>query len=220
MAGRVAAILGPVSVELTPREIAKGRRYLRSADPVMAELIARVGPCKLEPKGRPYRYLMRAVLHQQLAVAAAAKIEGRVRALGRGQIPAAARIPSISDQAFREAGLSRQKIAAFRSIAEAFESGLVRPAALPRMSNEEVLACVTQIRGVGEWTGHMLLLASLGRRDILPVGDYGIQKAAENVYGLKTLPKRKELEALAEPWRPYASIASWYLWRSHDLPGA
>jgi DNA-3-methyladenine glycosylase II len=205
-----------VAIELTASEIEKGRRRLRRSEPVMGDLVRRVGRCTIAPGGRPYRYLMRSVLYQQLATAAAAKIEQRVRALGKGQIPAAKRIPNISDAAFREAGLSRQKIVAFRSIADAFASGRVRPDALPRMSNEEVQACVTEIHGVGEWTAHMLLMFSLGRRDILPVGDYGVQKAAQNLYKLKELPKKKQLLELAEPWRPYASLASWYLWRSHD----
>lgn len=182
----------------------------------MARLVRKVGPCKLEPKGKPYRYLMRSVLYQQLSVASAGKIEERVRAHGRGQIPAAHRILKMSDAQFRKAGLSRQKIAAFRSIATAFEEGKVRPKALERMDTQEVMDNVTQIHGVGEWTAHMLLMFALGRADILPVGDYGLLKAVQNLYSLDELPKKQQFQEIAVPWRPYASVASWYLWRSFE----
>ena len=170
----------------------------------------------MEAKGKPYRYLMRSVLYQQLSVASAAKIEERVKALGPGQIPAPKKILGISDVQFRKAGLSRQKIAAFRSIATAFEGKLVLPRALGKMTTNEVIENVTQIRGVGDWTAHMLLIFSLGRADILPIGDYGLVKAVRDLYGLEALPNKDEFEEIAAHWRPFASVASWYLWRSYD----
>ena len=104
-----------------------------------------------------------------------------------------------------------------RSIAEAFLDGTVSARKLPRMEDEEVIAAVTRIRGVGVWTAHMLLMFSLGRPDVLPVGDYGVRKAARDLYGLDALPKPRELEAIAEPWQPYRSVACWYLWRHADI---
>lgn len=205
-----------MSAELTPSLLRRATRHLKASDSVMKRLIESVGPCKLEAKGKPYRYLMRSVLYQQLSVASAAKIEERVKALGPGQIPAPKKILDMSDAQFRKAGLSRQKIAAFRSIATAFEGKLVLPRALGKMTTNEVIENVTQIRGVGDWTAHMLLIFSLGRADILPVGDYGLVKAVRDLYGLEALPKKDEFEEIASKWRPFASVASWYLWRSYD----
>ena len=122
------------------------------------------------------------------------------------------------DAQLRAAGLSRQKIKAVRSVAEAFAARLVTNRALRAMDDDAVVAAVTQIHGIGEWTAHMLLMFSLGRPDVLPVGDYGVRKGAMRLYGLRELPKPRELVALAEPWRPYRSMASWYLWRAVDEP--
>ncbi len=116
----------------------------------------------------------------------------------------------------RSFGLSRQKAEYIREIAKAFESGALQSRSLARLDDDAVLAAVTQVRGVGEWTAHMLMMFSLGRLDVLPVGDLGVQKGAQALYGLSELPKAADLERLAEPWRPYRSVASWYLWRVLD----
>jgi 3-methyladenine DNA glycosylase/8-oxoguanine DNA glycosylase len=120
----------------------------------------------------------------------------------------------------RAAGLSRQKIASVRSIAAAFSDGTLSNRQLRRMEDDAVVAAVTQLRGVGEWTAHMLLMFSLSRPDVLPVGDYGVRKGAMTLYGLDELPKPAELQGLAESWRPYRSVAAWYLWRVEDLAEA
>ena len=176
----------------------------------------------MEHRGDPYRMLLQSVIYQQLAGAAARTIDGRVRAAWRGRYPRPELLLAAPDTQLRAAGLSRQKITALRSIAEHFDDGRVSGRRLARMGDEDVIECVTQIRGVGVWTAHMLLMFSLGRPDVLPVGDYGVRKGAMQLYGLRELPKPKELEALAEPWRPYRSVASWYLWRVVDTiaPGA
>lgn len=169
----------------------------------------------------PYRFLVRSILYQQLAGAAARAIERRFKAAYGGRIPAPEVLAAASPASLRALGLSRQKGAAVQAVARAFVDGSVRPRRLPALSDAEVVAAVTPIRGVGEWTAHMLLMFSLGRPDVLPVGDYGVRKAAQTLYGLAALPKPAELESLAEPWRPYRSVAAWYLWRSLDtvLPG-
>jgi len=202
---------------LDPESMERGRRALARRDPVLAPVIRASGPCGLVVRGDPYGSLLRAILHQQLAGAAAAAIDRRFRAHFGGRYPAAARLLACDDATLRGLGLSRQKAAAMRSVAEAFGGGAVRARRLFHMSDDEVVEQLTQIRGVGEWTAHMIRMSSLGRPDVLPVGDYGIRKGAQILYGLDELPKPRALEAIAEPWRPWASVASWYLWRAVDL---
>jgi DNA-3-methyladenine glycosylase II len=206
-----------VEARIGPEVLERARRSLVRRDPVLRPVIRRVGPCGMRRRTGPYRFLVRSVLYQQLAGKAAAAIEARLHAAFGGRVPPPETLRDAPEPVLRGAGLSRQKIAALRAIAEAFAEGHVRPARLHRLADEEVVEAVTTIRGVGEWTAHMLLMFCLGRPDVLPVGDYGVRKAARELYGLGDLPKAPELEALAEPWRPYRSVASWYLWRSLDV---
>jgi DNA-3-methyladenine glycosylase II len=196
---------------------ARARRHLASRDRTLGAVIAQVGPCPLVPRGDPYRYLVRSVLYQQITGHAALAIERRLKASFGGRIPPAATLRRAPATTLRRVGLSRQKIASLHSIATAFDDGALHNRKLARAGDAAVIEAVTQVRGVGEWTAHMLLLFSLGRPDVLPVGDYGVRKAARDLYALADLPKPAELTALAEPWRPYRSIASWYLWRSMDV---
>jgi DNA-3-methyladenine glycosylase II len=195
---------------------ARARRVLMRRDPVLAKVIRREGACGLYARGDPYRALLQSIVYQQLAGSAASAIDRRVRAPYRGRYPKPAVLLAASDAQLREAGLSRQKIAAMRAVASAFVDGKLDNRRLRRMPDDEVLKAVTQVKGIGEWTAHMLLMFSLGRPDVLPVGDYGVRKSAMQLYELAALPKRAQLEALAEPWRPYRSVAAWYLWRVLD----
>lgn len=195
---------------------ARARRTLMRRDPILAAVIRRVGPCSMEHRGDPYRMLLRSVIYQQLAGAAARTIDGRLRAPWRGRYPRPELLLAAPDAQLRAAGLSRQKIAAVRAVAQAFAAGDVSNRRLRAMDDQSVVTAVTRIHGIGEWTAHMLLMFSLARPDVLPVGDYGIRKGAMQLYRLRELPKPRELEALAEPWRPYRSVASWYLWRVAD----
>ncbi len=203
-----------------PRPVA-GRaavRHLRRADARLAGVIDAVGPCRLGVRdGSVYRSLFRAVLYQQLAGNAAATIERRVKALFGGRVPAPARFLAMSESSLRAAGLSRQKTGYLRDLAAKFADGILVARRLPHLPDDEVIAAVTQVKGIGEWTAHMLLLFGLGRPDVLPVGDYGVRKAAQLLYALDELPPPAVLTELAEPWRPYRSFASWYLWRSLDV---
>jgi DNA-3-methyladenine glycosylase II len=173
----------------------------------------------MRPRGDPYGQLVRSVVYQQLHGRAAAAIHGRLCAAFGGRRPEPERLLAASDADLRALGLSRQKIATLQAVAEAFESGRVRARRLWHQPDDEVVRVLTATRGVGVWTAHMLLMFSLGRPDVLPVGDYGVRKGAGSLYGLDGLPRPAELEALAEPWRPYRSVAAWYLWRhAETLP--
>jgi DNA-3-methyladenine glycosylase II len=180
----------------------------------LARIIDQVGPCTLRPRGQIYHSLFCAILYQQLAGNAAAAIERRVCAAFAGRIPPPADFLRTPDAPLRLAGLSRQKLAYLRDLASAFADGWLRPQALVRLSDEELVRAVTTVRGVGEWTAHMLLIFSLGRPDVLPVGDYGVRKGMQRVYRLRNLPDPRKMERIAAPWRPYRTIGSWYIWRS------
>lgn len=195
----------------------RGRRHLRRRDPRLAPVIRRVGRCGIEPLGDPYRALVRSVVYQQLAGSAASAIAGRLRARYRGRFPRPEVLLEASDEALRAVGLSRQKTATLRAIASAFADGTLDNRRLRRMDDDGVIEAVTAIRGIGDWTAHMLLIFSLGRPDVLPVGDYGVRTGAKHLYGLDDLPKPAELEALTDAWRPWRSVGSWYLWRHEAI---
>lgn len=196
-------------------------QHLSAADPVMSRIIATVGPCGLRPKRRsPYEALVQAVVYQQLNGTAAATIFGRVKKLFPGsRFPQPADLLGIPEEQLRGAGLSRAKLASLRDIAAKTLDGLVPSTREIRgLSNEEIVARLTQIRGVGPWTVEMLLIFTLGRPDVLPATDYGVRKGFALAYGLKDLPEPKELLARGDIWRPFRSTAAWYLWRVLDTP--
>jgi DNA-3-methyladenine glycosylase II len=198
---------------IDPLLLARASRTLSRRDPKLGAWIRRVGPCGLQRRGDPYSALVHAVLHQQLAGAAAAAIGRRLCVLGEGRFPRPARLLALREQALRSAGLSRRKVATLRAVAEAFKSGRIATRRLVLMDDAQVVEALTELDGIGEWTAHMLLIFSLGRADVLPVGDYGIRKGAQRLYALSELPRSPELLQIGEPWRPYRSVASWYLWQ-------
>ena len=204
--------------KIDPPLLERARRSLRRRDAVLGGVIRQVGPCGLRRRGDPYGSLLRSVLHQQLAGAAAKAIDGRFRAAYGGRYPRPEVLLDAPDARLRQVGLSRQKCATLRGVARAFHQGELCARRLHRMDDQAVIAELTAIKGIGTWTAHMLLIFSLGRPDVLPVGDYGVRKAAQRVYGLADLPQPAELEGLAQRWRPYSSVASWYLWRALELP--
>lgn len=205
--------------KIDPALLVRARRTLARRDPLLGDVIRRAGACTMRPVGDPYRSLLRSVIYQQLAGAAAAAIAGRVKARFGGRYPAPARLKAASNAELRAAGLSNRKVATLKDVARAFDEGTLSNRRLHRMAAEDVVEAVTQIKGIGEWTAHMLLMFSLGDPDILPVGDYGVRKGAMVLYGMQELPKPRELEAVAEPWRPYRSVGSWYMWRHlENLP--
>jgi DNA-3-methyladenine glycosylase II len=193
------------------------RKHLSRRDPVMRNITRLVGPLALETRGQPYESLLRAILYQQLAGPAAAAIERRLLGAFNNRIPTPRELGALPDDGFRAAGVSRQKAGYMRSLADEFGSGRLRDATIRRAPDDEVIAMVTQVKGVGRWTADMLLMFCLGRPDVLPVGDLGIRSSMKTAYGLSELPLPDAMERIAEPWRPYRSAGSWYLWRRSEL---
>lgn len=196
--------------------------YLRGADPVLAELIDRVGACSLKPRMRrsPFESLVHAVAHQQLNGTAAGMILKRVRGLfPHRRFPTPEDLASAAEEHLRGAGLSRAKVAAVKDIAAHTLAGVIPTArAIKKLEDSEIMTRLTVVRGVGPWTVEMLLIFTLGRPDVLPVTDYGVRKGFARTYRRRELPTPKELLAFGERWRPHRSTAAWYLWRSLDLP--
>ncbi len=203
-----------------PYDAAAAVAHLRTTDRDLAALIRRVGPYRLELRAAltPLQALLRAIVYQQLSGRAAAAIYRRVLAqCPRGRPPSARRLAELPDETLRAAGLSRAKVAAVRDLAaKALDGTVPGRRALARMDDDEIVARLTAVRGVGRWTVEMLLIFHLGRADVLPLDDLGVRKGFRHAYGGDALPRRDELEAAGERWRPYRSVASWYLWRAAD----
>jgi DNA-3-methyladenine glycosylase II len=195
-------------------------KHLAKNDKVLARLIKKIGPFEWKPRKHrsPFQTLVQSVAHQQLNGTAAMTILNRVKALYPGRpFPTPEDLLATPDERLRGAGLSRAKIAAIKDIAAKTLSGVVPTSrAIARMENDAIISQLTTIRGVGPWTVEMLLMFKLGRMDVLPATDFGVRKGFAVTFKLKDLPTPAELLAHGERWRPYRSIAAWYLWRSLD----
>ncbi len=192
----------------------KAVEHLKAGDPRLGRLIDRLGPFRMRYSPPQYCTLARSIVSQQLSSKAADTIYGRLEAaVSPGEVEAG-RVLRLSDEQMRALGLSKQKSAYLRSLAEKTLDGTIEFAKLPAMPDNDVIEHLTSAKGVGVWTAHMFLIFALKRRDVLPVGDLGIRNAIHRVYGLKSPPTPKRIEEIGRPWRPYASVASWYLWRS------
>jgi DNA-3-methyladenine glycosylase II len=201
---------------LTPEDYQRARRLLLRRDPVLAVLIRKWGPCGLAAAQRADHFsaLVRAIAGQQLSTKAAATIHARLVALMPGGVAIPAALEALTDEQLRGAGMSRQKAASLRDLSAKVVSGALNLDALPTMTDEEVISILVQVRGIGRWSAEMFLMFRLHRPDVLPVGDLGIVNAVQKVYGLRKRPTAERILKLGEAWRPYRSIASWYLWRS------
>ena len=197
-------------------------QHIAATDPRIAALIARSPRYNIKPAPliRPFDALAESIAYQQLSGKAAATIFGRVRALyPRRRYLDPKKILATPDESFRAAGLSRSKIAAVKDLAAKTIDGTVPSArAIARMSDEEIILRLTEVRGIGRWTVEMLLLFDLGRPDVWPVDDYGVRKGFAKIFGRRKLPTPKQLMKLGDKWRPYRSIAAWYFWRALDAP--
>lgn len=196
--------------------------HLCANDPKLAALIAQVGPCTIQI---PHQFsifysLARSIVYQQLAGAAAAAIMGRVEALfPKGRMTPAALL-ATEETTLRSAGLSQNKLLALRDLASKCLDGTVpNKRALARMTDEEIIERISQVRGIGRWTVEMMLLFRLGRPDVLPVDDYGVRKGMQRLYKMRELPNKEAMRRRARKWHPWCSIASWYMWRCAELPG-
>ncbi len=188
--------------------------HLRAADPKLAAVIERHGHPTITPRTDPVQSLARAIVSQQLSTKAADTIYGRFLALyPKGKFPTPAKIIATDDAKLRAAGLSGAKAAAIKDLARHVIEKKFVPARLPELDDAGVSAMLLPVRGIGPWSVDMFLMFFLARPDVLPVGDLGIRKGMQKHFGLRKLPEAKRMLELATPWRPYRTIASWYMWR-------
>jgi DNA-3-methyladenine glycosylase II len=202
---------------LTPDGYARARRVLMRRDPVLGAAIKRIGVCGMAERQRSDHLtaLAGAIVSQQLSTKAAATIFGRFLALfPEKQIPGAAAIAAQDDAALRGVGLSGQKVGYLRDLCARIGDGRLRLEDLDGLPDEVVIERLTAVKGFGRWTAEMFLMFRLHRPDVLPVGDLGIVNAVRKLYGLRKVPDSKRLRKIGEAWRPYRSVASWYLWQS------
>jgi DNA-3-methyladenine glycosylase II len=202
-----------------PARLSDGHEYLRGQDPVLRRLIDESGPIDPETDRRgsrpdPYEAIARAIVGQQLSTKAAAAIWGKLTEAFEGRTPTPADVLAADDATLRGAGLSKAKVGFLRDLATRVESGELDLARLPELSDEDVVAALIEVHGVGRWTAEMFLIFHLGRPDVVSTGDLGIRRAVQIAYGLDDLPAPAELERIAEPWRPQRTLACLYLWRS------
>ena len=203
----------------TPLTLQVAANYLAKADPTLSPIIARAGISTITPNKNYYQKLVESIISQQLSVKAADTIEKRFLALFEGDdFPTPGQILEKSIEELRAVGLSRQKGTYIQDLAVKVIENTVRFNHLDALSNDEVIAELTQIKGVGVWTVHMFLMFCMGRLDVLPTGDLGIKNGMYALYGLKEKPTPEEMEKIAKKnkWHPYESVASWYVWHSLD----
>lgn len=196
--------------------------HLSVSDSKLAVLIAQVGPCTIEI---PHHFsifhsLSRSIVYQQLAGVAASAILARLEALFPKRRMTPRNLLAMDDLALRGAGLSQNKLAALRDLAAKCLDGTVpNKRALARMTDEEIIECISKVRGIGRWTVEMMLIFRLGRPNVLPVDDYGVRKGIQRLYKLRELPTKNAMRRRARKWEPWCSVASWYMWRCAELPG-
>lgn len=190
--------------------------HLKKADPVLRSLIERVGAYGIEFREPTFETLVRSIVYQQLSGKVAKVIFGRLADAVPGHRLTPEAILKLTPGRMRKCGLSKQKTAYIRDLARKTSRGFLKFEHLPNLADHEVIEHLTQVKGVGVWTAQMFLMFALERTDVLPTGDLGIRSAIRKAYGLEELPHPKHIEVLAASWRPYCSVASWYLWRSLD----
>jgi DNA-3-methyladenine glycosylase II len=187
--------------------------HLQRADPVLRSIIDRVGRYRIEFREPDFETLVKSIVYQQLSGRVAAVIFGRLAEAAGGRLTPE-RILKLRPVRMRALGLSTQKTAYIRDLARHARDGRVSFEILPALSDDQVIEHLTVVKGIGVWTAHMFLIFALRRPNVLPTGDLGIRSAIRKAYGLQELPKPELMEELAEPWHPYRSVATWYLWRS------
>lgn len=196
----------------------KAVAHLKRVDPVMAQVIERVGSYKGWPAtgGTHFDAVARSIVFQQLSGKAAGTIHGRFQGLYGGRTPLPAELAATSDEQLRAVGLSRQKSAYLKDLGARVASGEVPIETLHELTDDEVIAALTQVKGIGRWTAQMFMMFRLGRPDVLPDLDLGVQKGIQRAYRLRKLPTPERVQKIGAKWAPYRTVASWYLWRLLD----
>ncbi|HEV8293656.1 MAG TPA: DNA-3-methyladenine glycosylase [Tepidisphaeraceae bacterium] len=187
--------------------------HLSRVDPKLAAVIERTGPCTLKPRGDCFISLCRAIISQQISGVVAVAITRRFKKLFPRSRPNPEHLLALTDDQLRSAGLSRQKMAYLRDLAAHFAEGKVPIRRFSKMTDEEIIQSLIPIKGIGRWTAEMFLIFVLNRPDLLPVDDLGVRKGFQKVYGLRSEPKAARMIQIAEKWRPWRTIGSWYMWR-------
>ena len=191
-------------------------RHLKRVDPVLARVIESVGPCRIQLRtdGTHFQALVRSIVFQQLSGKAAGTIHGRFAALFPGHGPEPAALLTFTDETLRGVGLSRQKIGYLRDLANKVMSGELPLDSVHNMDDDELIEHLVQVKGIGRWTAQMFLMFRLGRRNVLPELDLGIQNAIRRAYRRRKRPSPKEVRRIGAKWSPHSTVACWYLWRS------
>ena len=198
----------------------KALTHLKAADPVLGAIIDRVGPYKIQYREPVFQTLVRSIVYQQLNGKAALTIYTRLADAAKAEPLTPESILRLRPARMRSLGLSGQKLKYIRELARMTRDGEVDFDLCPEMNETQVVEHLTRVKGVGVWTAHMFLIFALRRHDVLPTGDLGVRAAMKKAYGLAELPDADEMARIASAWRPYCSVASWYLWRSLDNVGA
>src|SRR5215471_11604730 len=198
-------------------KIGQALKHLRRADPVMRDVIQRAGPFRLKPRRDRFYSLVSSILSQQISGKAAASIRGRLEDYVAPEKISAETLSRIKPDQLRQIGVSQQKSMYLIDLAERVRTGELKLDSLARRSDDKVIEALVQVKGIGVWTAQMFLIFSLGRMDVFPHDDLGVRSAIRNLYGLSELPDKETSHRIAKPWRPYASVASWYCWRSLEF---
>ena len=191
----------------------KAFKFLKK-DPKFAKIIMQVGDYNVKITKNRYQSLVEAIISQQLSGSAANSITKKFRKLYKSKFPKPRDIIKTSDSKLRTTGLSKMKIVYIKELSKKIESKELNMRKISTQSNEQVIEVLTDVKGIGRWTAEMFLIFQLGRLDILPVGDLGLKKGIQSMYSLKELPEKEQIEQLAESWKPYRTVATWYLWKS------
>jgi DNA-3-methyladenine glycosylase II len=197
-----------------PKEFRKGFDHIRKNDAKLAVVLDKHGVVKFDPSGEIFEALVESILSQQIASAAADSIIRKVRAIYPDGKLEAASMSKTPARKLRSAGVSPQKLTYLKDLSKKVASGKIDLEGLRDMDDQEIITVLDEVKGIGPWTVHMLLIFTLGRADVLPVDDLAVRKRIQQVYSLQEMPKKAEIEKLAENWRPYSTVASLYLWRS------
>ncbi|PKA62025.1 DNA-3-methyladenine glycosylase II [Apostasia shenzhenica] len=216
---RLAVIVLPHSLS-DPGELDSALRHLRTADLLLASLIDAYVPPVFQNLDTPFHSLARSILYQQLALKAAASIHSRFVSLCGGEdsvVPDA--VISLTPQQLRQIGVSGRKASYLHDLARKYQSGILSDSAIVAMDDRSLFTMLTMVKGIGPWSVHMFMIFSLHRPDVLPIGDLGVRKGVQMLYGLSDIPKPSQMEQLCERWRPYRSVGAWYMWRLMESKG-